>query len=203
MNSEGTVSIPGLPTSLRWQNTPERWKLDPGQILTMTAGQKTDWFTNPNGGNPVANAPALLIKTREPFLLKAHVTVDFAATFDAGVLVIYQSAQRWAKLCLELSPEGKLMIVSVVTKEVSDDCNSVPVAGSSIYLRLAKLDRAFAFHYSLNGHTWNLVRHFALGGSAEVEAGFLVQSPIGNGCTATFREIEYLSQKLVDIRSGD
>ena len=136
-------------------------------------------------------------------MLKAYVTVDYSATYDAGVLVVSQADRVWAKICLELSPEGQLTIVSVVTKDTSDDCNSVPIVGKSVFLRLAKLERAYAFHYSLDGNRWNLVRHFTLGGLPEVEIGFLVQSPIGNGCSATFTKIAYVPQKLNDIRSGE
>ena len=141
--------------------------------------------------------------TNEQCILSAHVTVEYAATFDAGVLVVYQNDQIWAKVCLELSPQKQLSIVSVVTKDTSDDCNSLPVAGDSVFLRLAKMERAYAFHYSFDGRVWSLIRHFSLGGTQAVEMGFLVQSPMGDGCTATFREISYLSQTLSDIRSGE
>jgi hypothetical protein len=39
----------------------------------------------------------------------------------------------------------------------------------------------------------------ALAGSA----GFSVQSPTGDSCTATFSEIRYEARKLKDIRSGE
>ena len=197
------VSMAGLPAPLRWHGVPQKWALDADNALTMTAGQRTDWFIDPADGSTFANAPALLMKTHELCMLKAHVTVEYAATYDAGVLAVYQADRLWGEVCLELSPQGQLMIVSVVTKDSSDDCNSVPIAGKSVYLRLAKLERAYAFHYSLDGHQWNMVRYFTLGGLPEVEIGFLVQSPRGDACTAIFREIAYVPQKLSNIRSGE
>ena len=86
----------------------------------------------------------------------------------------------WAKLCLELSPQGEVMVVSVVTRGASDDCNSVIVDGP-VWLRVAHLERAFAFHYSLDGATWHMVRYFSLGEPEPVEVGFLAQSPTGSG----------------------
>ncbi len=136
-------------------------------------------------------------------VLTALVEVTHTATFDAGVLVVYQSHQVWAKLCLELSPQGRATIVSVVTRGLSDDCNSFAIAAPSAYLRLAKLERAYAFHYSADGIRWELIRYFALNESSAAEIGFLAQSPTGNGCTARFREITFRPHKLRDIRSGE
>jgi uncharacterized protein len=202
MTEASHVSISALPAPLHWRGTPTQWALA-DIILTIRAGQQTDWFINPEGTANVLNAPALLMDIQHPCPLQAQVTVDSAATFDAGVLAVYQMDQVWAKICLELSPQGQLIIVSVVTKGTSDDCNSVPIVGNSIYLRIAKLEQGYAFHYSQDGLGWNLVRHFTLGGQREAEIGFLSQSPRGEGCTTSFGEITYVPKKLNDIRSGE
>ena len=200
-NSE--VFIATLPGPLRWHGIPQQWELAPDASLTITAGERTDWFIDPDTGKAIDNAPALLMSVHEPCMLTALVEVDHAATFDAGVLAIYQSSQVWAKLCLELSPQGQVTVVSVVTRGTSDDCNSFPVATNSAYLRLAKLDRAYAFHYSADGTRWDLIRYFTLDESPKAEIGFLVQSPTGKGCTARFREVGYRPHRLKDIRSGE
>jgi regulation of enolase protein 1 (concanavalin A-like superfamily) len=202
MNQDQSIAIPSLPSPLRWQGVPQNWSLDSDSNLSLTAGQKTDWFLDPGGSVNVLNAPALLATVQQPCMLRALVTSDASATFDAAVLTVYQADDQWAKLCFELSPQGQLMIVSVVTKGTSDDCNSVPISGRSVYLRLSVLEKAYAFHYSLSGSTWNLVRYFTLGERKNVEIGFLSQSPTGEGCTASFSEIAFLSQNLSDIRLG-
>jgi regulation of enolase protein 1 (concanavalin A-like superfamily) len=203
MPKHNTVTITTLPVPLRWHGDPQQWDLATDNTLTITAGQQTDWFIDPDTGTTICNAPALLMEVHEPCMLTALVGADHIATFDAGVLAIYQSSQVWAKLCLELSPEGQVTIVSVVTRGASDDCNSVPIAGNSAHLRLAKLDQAYAFHYSPDGTRWSLIRYFTLGESPGVEIGFLAQSPTGMGCTARFREIIYRHAKLKDVRSGE
>jgi hypothetical protein len=91
------------------------------------------------------------------------------------------------------------MVVSVVTRGVSDDCNSRTVEGAETWLRVARLGAAFAFHTSADGARWELVRYFALP-TSEVEVGFEVRSPTGAGCTATFGEIAYSSRRLADLR---
>jgi regulation of enolase protein 1 (concanavalin A-like superfamily) len=203
MTQDSPISIPGIPAPMHWRGTPPKWSLDSNNRLTFSAGPRTDWFIDPNSTASVLNAPSLLTALKGPFTLKAIVSVDAKDDFDAGTLVVYQSDKVWAKVCLELSPQKQLMIVSVVTRDTSDDCNSVPISGNSVYMRLAKLEQAYAFHYSLDGRWWNLVRHFGLGHSPDSEIGFIVQSPRGNGCTASFSEIEYLPQVLKDIRSGE
>jgi regulation of enolase protein 1 (concanavalin A-like superfamily) len=187
---------------MRWQGTPQNWSLDAGNNLSITAGAKTDWFLDPGGSVNVLNAPALLAKVQQPCMLKALVTSNAASMFDAAVLTVYQSDDQWAKLCFELSPQGQLMIVSVVTKGTSDDCNSIPINGKSVYLRLSVLEKAYAFHYSLDAKMWNMVRYFTLGERSNLEIGFLSQSPTGEACTATFSEIELVPEPLRDIRSG-
>jgi uncharacterized protein len=91
----------------------------------------------------------------------------------------------------------------VVTRAVSDDCNSLATERDEIWLRLARLGPAFAFHASTDGMGWDLIRYFGLETAAAVLAGFAVQSPRGPGCIARFEEISFVPAQLSDIRSGD
>jgi regulation of enolase protein 1 (concanavalin A-like superfamily) len=195
--------IPGLPAPLHWQNEPLDWRVTAEGTLQITAGPKTDWFLDPQGAVEAANAPALLFASDGPAMLHAYVRVAHAATYDAGVLVVYQGPRSWAKLCLEQSPQGEPMIVSVVTKGFSDDSNAYLVPSGVAYLRVARLERAFAFHASRDGSCWNMIRYFVLDPAAPVELGFLSQSPTGERCTATFVQIHYAPHLLADIRSGE
>ena len=137
------------------------------------------------------------------------MTVDFAARFDAGALLLYVDDGSWAKLCFEYAPLKVPTVVSVVTRGLSDDCNSYPVEGNSTWLRIARRGGAFAFHSSTDGESWQLVRHFALAPAAEIAVGFLAQSPEGEGCTATFDSIRHRqraaprpAQRRVTLRLG-
>ncbi|HEX9371086.1 MAG TPA: DUF1349 domain-containing protein, partial [Roseiflexaceae bacterium] len=84
----------------------------------------------------------------------------------------------------------------------SDDANAFTVAGNQVFLRIARLGRAFAFHASGDGAVWQMIRHFTLGDEGGVQAGFLSQSPTGAGCTATFDAIRFTAERLADLRSG-
>jgi len=199
-----TFTLPTIPTELHWQNQPVAWKLEPQDTLSITADGSTDWFIDPNGTFTKGNAPSALFTPPDAnFILSARVTVGFAATYDAGVLRIHNSDDVWAKLCFEYSPQGKPMVVSVVTRGFSDDCNSTVIDGDTVYLRISRNEQTFAFHYSRDAHAWNLVRYFGLGTLDAVQIGFSSQSPTGQQCTASFTEIQYRSGVLADIRSTD
>jgi uncharacterized protein len=195
------ITIPNLPQPLHWLNQPQSWDLSSEGQLTITAPAKTDWFIDPQGTVNVSNAPALLFSVEGPCILSAQVMVAHVATYDAGVLMIYESPLAWAKLCFELSPQGMPTIVSVVTKGVSDDCNSFAVKGP-VYMRISKLEKAYAFHVSENGTAWTLIRYFKLEDGTNAQMGFLAQSPTGEGCTASFWDIRFEARLLADIRSG-
>ncbi len=196
------VDLPALPFALRWLGEPEEWSTV-NDVLTVAAGPRTDWFVDPAGtSEPVLNAPALVGEVAGDFVFGARVEVDFTATFDAGVLVVHAGELTWAKLCFERSPEADPTIVSVVTRGVSDDCNSVAVDGNSVWLRIVRLGAAFAFHASTDGSHWRLVRHFALAAGDTAAVGFLAQSPLGDGCSTRFDEISFESRRLDDLRSG-
>jgi hypothetical protein len=170
--------------------------------LSMTAAPRTDLFVDPEGGPPTLNAARLLGRPSGDFQLSARVTVDFAATFDAGVLALYADDGAWAKLCFEYSPQGEPMVVSVVTRGVSDDANAFAVDGRQVWLRISRLGAAHAFHASTDGARWRFVRHFALEPADDLALGFVAQSPTGDGCAVRFDEIVYRSERLNDLRSG-
>jgi hypothetical protein len=170
--------------------------------LTLEAGPRTDLFRDPRGAEPQSGAVPVLVDTPAgDWLLSARVQADLRATFDAGALIAWVDERTWAKLAFERSPQGTGMVVSVVTRELSDDCNSTVVEGDHVWLRIARLGDALAFHASPDGERWDLVRVFALAGDAQ--AGFLAQSPTGEGCTATFSEITLQRGRLRDLRSGE
>lgn len=92
------------------------------------------------------------------------------------------------------------MVVSVVTRGVSDDANAFVVDGREVWLRIARIGAAYVFHASTDGKFWQFVRHFALPGEPVV--GFVVQSPTGEGCTATFADVRFAAERLADLRGG-
>jgi len=198
-----TIKLSTLPKELTWKNMPQSADANVDDRLSITAGKETDWFFHPAGKSRKMNAPAALFPPQdEEFTLSAKVSVEFASNFDAGVLFIYDDLDYWAKLCFEYAPNKKPMIVSVVTREQSDDSNAVHLESNTVYLRIYREGDTFAFHFSDDGKYWHLVRHFTLRKLLSLQVGFSVQSPTGAGCRAHFEEIRYRRGQITDLRNG-
>jgi regulation of enolase protein 1 (concanavalin A-like superfamily) len=201
--SASGLTLAALPAELHWQVPAARWSARDGKRLTIEAGPRTDLFSDPQGREPVRDAPRLVAALEGDFTLSAMVTVGFAASFDAGVLLIHAGDRSWAKLCFEYSPQGSPMVVSVVTRGVSDDANAMKIEARSVWLRVARAGAAYAFHASVDGTSWQFVRHFALEAGDAPEVGFAAQSPTGDGCTVTFEDIRFQATRLTDLRNGE
>lgn len=170
-------------------------------MLSAAAG--VDWSNDSLGLTRQHGASALGFPAPETFTLSARVSVGMPrTTFDAGVLCLWVDQEHWAKLCFEYSPQGEAMVVSVVTNEYSDDCNSTVVTEGSVYLRVARVGPAWAFHSSADGAHWRFVRLFRLRVDAPVTVGFLSQAPMGDTCVARFDQIEYELTVPADLRDG-
>ncbi|WP_055481349.1 DUF1349 domain-containing protein [Sphaerimonospora mesophila] len=195
------VALPAVPVPLRVLNSPVSWNVDGDDALTITSGAGTDLFADPGGPGRFGNAPALVGRLDGDFTLSARIRTDLMSTYDAGVLLLYAGEDLWAKFCLELSPQGRPTIVTVVNRGVSDDCNSIGVTGDDVRLRVSRVGTAFAFHVATGTDFWHLIRYFALDGDPEV--GFLAQSPTGKGCTVRFEEVRYTAGRLSDLRNGE
>lgn len=196
-----SVSIPGLQQSFEWVGKPVEVEFGDRSIV-MSATPQTDWFTDPETSQVVATASALVCSPKTEFTLATHVDVSFTSAFDAGALVLWSNTQSWAKLAFEYSPQSQPMIVSVVTRGESDDCNAVVIDSSSVWLRISGLGDAHAFHYSTDGEQWHFVRYFRLDTYGSVDVGFEVQSPLGGGCVARFSKISYVAERLASLRTG-
>ena len=186
------------------------WRHDAatGAVVAAAPGH-TDFYVNPAGegsadAESLGNAATLLGTPPEgDFRFSARVTVDFRSQYDAGVLMLWSDERRWAKFCFEFSPAEEPMVVSVVTRGVSDDANAFVVEDRTVWLRVSRVDTVYAYHASTDGTTWRLVRVFGLGGDiADHRIGFEAQSPTGDGCTATFDRVSFTRDRLEDLRDG-
>lgn len=201
-----TGFLPEVPFPLRPYGPPAPWSYDAG-VLSVRTGPRQDLFVPPAGEglDPASDAPRLLgTPPTGDFQLIARVSVDFAGAGDAGALHLHVGDREWAKLCLELSPDTPT-ICSVVTRGYSDDVNSAVVEGDSVWLRISRTGKAFAFHVSADGERWTFVRVFALGdagASAGARVGFLAQSPLADGCAATFDSVVFRGYGPKGMRDG-
>jgi regulation of enolase protein 1 (concanavalin A-like superfamily) len=199
-------ALPQLPFALT-ESHPDVWRRgEPDGAVVATAPGRTDFYVDPGGAGAESMLNAATLLGSPPagdFQLSARVTVDFRSEYDAGVLMLWSDERHWAKFCFEFSPAAEPMVVSVVTRGVSDDANAFVIAGRSAWLRLSRLDSAYAYHASTDGKTWRLVRVFRLeDDTTGHRVGFEAQSPTGDGCTVTFDDISFTTDRLADLRDG-
>jgi regulation of enolase protein 1 (concanavalin A-like superfamily) len=204
-----TLPVAALPFPVV-ASQPGVWRHDAeSEAVVANAPAHTDLYINPGGSDSddaasMRNAATVLgTPPGGDFQFSARVSVDFISQYDAGVLLIWLDERHWAKFCFELSPAAEPMVVSVVTRDVSDDSNAFVVPERSIWLRVSRLGEVYAFHASTDATRWRLVRVFAFdAGIGDHLIGFEAQSPTGDGCTVTFDDICFTSDRLGDLRDG-
>lgn len=178
-------------------------------VLTVYAPAQTDYFNSPvkeNGAfpEPVANASLFYTELTGDFVFKTKVQLEFRNFYDAAALLVYENENVWAKLALENSdlPCRKPAVVSVVTNRISDDCNGPVMEGNSVWFQVSRVDDCFAFHYSVDGKEYQMVRVFTLPVGKTVKVGFEAQAPMGEGGNRYYSEISIENKRVENVRAG-
>lgn len=192
----------GIPRSLMWENKPKGYNINKSSIV-IVSGEKTDMFRDPNVTYNTDNAPKLMFKADSNFVLSAAVEHSFTSKWDGGALVLKLDSLNWVKCCFEKDYTGARRVVTVVTKGISDDCNSVKVNSNKVYFKIAKANNVITIYYSLTGAKWFLIRHFTFDAYNNLNVGFLSQSPTGKECKVKFSDINYVIKKIKDPYIGE
>lgn len=171
--------------------------------IILVAGSKTDMFRDPNVTYNTDNAPKLLFRPDADFVFSTSIEHAFANKWDAGAIVLKQDSLNWVKFCFERDYTGANRVVSVVTKDISDDCNSVEIKSNKVYFKIAKADNVITLYYSEDNKRWMLVRHFQFNTTKPLQLGLLAQSPTGDSCKVVFGDIIYQNKKIKDPYSGE
>lgn len=185
----------------QWLNQAPVRKSD-SETLLIDAPARTDFFIDPTGKHIRDNAPYLYTDITGDFRLQAQVAHNFSSVWDAAALMVWNSPDKWAKLCYEATDFGTRAIVSVVTDGVSDDANGVNYHWSSVWLQIVRQGNVFAFHYGPDGHNWNMVRLFRLQTEETIRVGIVAQCPAGNGSTIQFNCLSIDDLPVKDLRAG-
>jgi len=197
-----SLRIRSIPHGLFWENTAASFSIGAEQLV-IVSGAKTDMFRDPNVTYNTDNAPKLLFEADEDFVLTASVEHAFTSKWDGGALIIKQDSLHWVKFCFEKDYTGARRVVSVVTNNISDDCNSAEIFTNKVYYKIAKAGNVITLYYSANGKNWFLVRHFQFDLVKGFRVGFLAQSPTGERCAVRFSDITYTLKKIRDPYLGE
>lgn len=197
-----TIQINAIPHLMKWSNHPLKFSSQKG-MLRITAGGKTDMFRDPNVTYNTDNAPKLLFTPDEDFVLSASIQHAFTNKWDGGAIVLIEDSLNWIKYCFEKDYTGAKRVVSVVTKNISDDCNSAEIFQNKVFYKIAKAGNVITLYYSLNNKNWLLVRHLQFNNQKPIKVGFLAQSPTGTKCEVLFSNIQYSAKRIKDPYLGN
>jgi regulation of enolase protein 1 (concanavalin A-like superfamily) len=197
-----SLHIRSIPHGLFWENTPETFSVKDDQIVIKAAG-KTDMFRDPNVTYNTDNAPKLLFEADENFVLTVSIEHAFTSKWDGGAIVIKQDSLNWIKFCFEKDYTGAKRVVSVVTKNISDDCNSIEMNANKVFYKVAKANNVITLYCSADASKWYLIRHLQFDAHKGFKLGFLAQSPTGDRCEVKFSNIVYQVKKIKDPYLGE
>ncbi|MCR8656870.1 DUF1349 domain-containing protein [Paenibacillus endoradicis] len=177
--------------------------------LIMYAPGKTDFFNNSGpigveGITPdsLTNAPFYYTEVSGDFVMRVKVSHDFKDTYDATSIMVLKDSTVWAKACLELTDFDTHAVVSVVTNQTSDDANGCNIRGNEVWLQMARSGNSFAFHYSVDGVKYDMMRFFTLPIDDIVKVGLLAQAPTGKGGERIYQNYTLELRSVKNIRSG-
>ncbi len=197
MNLFKDVEGKALPEQLRWFNEPVQWAFRGGELFVQ-AEPSTNLFNDPDKSSRENTAHYLYTTANGDFSFTARVEVDMLSMFDAACLLVKVDEDRWAKLCYE-NWLNEPSIVSVVTRQLSDDCPSLRIGRVKPYLRILRSGDCFGFFFSLDAQDWTVIRYFTMDVPREVKVGVVAQSPVGTGCPV---HVEFFEFELKEIKTA-
>lgn len=182
-------------------------KADANGKVIFRAGEKKDYFSDPNGELSNNTAPILLSKVdnTKPFTLIAKVTPEFTekGLYNAGVLYIYVHDNLYQKFCFEQDERGNHRMVSVRTIGTSDDNNHDIVKTPTVYMKISSDTKTVANYYSLDKKNWQMVRLYKNNYPKTIWMGISTQCPVDKGTQSVFEEISLDQKSVTDFRMGN
>jgi regulation of enolase protein 1 (concanavalin A-like superfamily) len=200
--AQKTLRFSKIPYPLTWENKPLSFSVSANSIQ-IEAGEKTDMFRDPNVTYNTDNAPKLFFTPDANFILTACIEHHFANKWDGGAIVLKADNLHWIKFCFEKDYTGQHRVVSVVTNNISDDCNSVAINGDKVFYKMCKADNVITLYFTQDGKKWFLVRHLQFNAKGPLHLGFMAQSPTGKNNKVTFSNITYANRKIKDPYAGE
>lgn len=180
-----------------------------GDRIEILAPAQTDFFCSSidecqEGILPesLRNAPYYYTEIEGDFVLRVKVSHEFKSTYDSASVMVMKDENCWAKCCFELTDFGTHAAVSVVTKGNSDDANGCNLEGISAWLQVCRVGNNFAFHYSVDGIRYFMMRYFHLPAQPVIKVGLLAQAPTGDGGIRVYEHLTIENKTVKNIREG-
>jgi len=190
-------------SSYEWMNEPSSYSVE-GKILNVRAEKGTDFFNNPENSSVTGTAPMLFKEMTGDFVATAVVRPDFSAQWNAVSLMMYMDENYWIKFAFENSDATGKSIVTVVTREVSDDANGVVLNDKDmVWLRMIRKGNIYSMLWSEDGEDYKMARLAAMPIAESVKIGVEAQCPVGEGATHEILQFEIKEKTVADLRKGE
>jgi len=176
-----------------------------GDIIEIHAPAGADYFCPHDAVGEegiTASAPFYYTEIEGDFVARVKVSLEFRDTYDSACLMVMKDLTHWAKACYELTDFGTHAAVSVVTNGLSDDANGCEMDCEAIWLQVCRQGQSFAFHYSLDGETFHMMRFFHLPVEEKVRLGLAAQAPVGQGGMRRFEQLAIERRSVSNLRAG-
>lgn len=179
--------------------------------IEIDAPAESDFFCN-NGAvseegitpESLCNAPFYYTEVRGDFVMRVKVSHDFKDTYDSSSVMVMLDMKTWAKACFEKTDFDTHAAVSVVSRNGEcDDANGCNIDGNTIWLQITRVGRSFAFHYSIDGEHYYMMRFFNLPAEDSVKVGLLAQAPQGDGGIRIYEDLSIENKTVKNIRFGE
>lgn len=179
--------------------------------IEMYAPKNTDFFFNNDYVSKeesitpklLTNAPFYYQEITGNFIMRVKTYHEFKYVYDAASILVMNDTENWAKACAEMTDFGTHAVVSVVARNgESDDANGCDFEGNEVWLQVCRCEKSFAFHYSIDGKKFHMMRFFNLPFKENVKVGLVAQSPAGEGGKRFFSDISLEKKTVKNIRLG-
>lgn len=186
----------------QWLNPPTTYQLKDG-VLQITAPEGSDYFNNPEDQAITGTAPFFYRQVKGDFVAEAHLQPDFSDQWNAMALMVYIDSTNWIKFAFENSDATGPGIVSVVTRDVSDDANGVILnTDRSIWLKLIRKGDLYSMLWSRDGGTYRMARLSAMNKMDAVRFGIEAQCPVGESAVHVCDYFSIVLKTVEDLRKG-
>ena len=187
----------------QWENTPAEFTIDNGSLM-VRVGKGTDYFISPEDGKATSTAPVLYRHMAGDFVAIAKVQPDLSELWSAGAIMVLVNETNWIKFGFENSDATGPSIVSVTTRELSDDANGAILNGiDEVWLKLARKGHNYGMYWSLDGENYQMARLSAMPAIDSVKVGIEAQSPVGEEAVHKFEYFSVKAETVNDIRAGE
>jgi uncharacterized protein len=186
--------MPPSPSAAHWYNEPPQWNEENG-VISVTSAPKTDFWRKTHYGFIRDNGHFYARAVEGNFVAQVKIVGQYNALYDQAGLMIRLDETTWMKCGVELV-NGVQQASVVVTRDFSDwSVIPMPQNPPAFWLQVTRINEAFEVRYSLDGQSYQMMRHCYLTEEPSLEVGIMTCTPDGDeGFSTEFSEFSITTQ---------